>query len=79
MKLSIQKWGNSAGVRLPAPMLQQIGAKIGDCLDVEITADTAVLKVAKPSYCLTELLSEMPEGLPRIAAWDEMADVGQEI
>lgn len=75
MKLNIQKWGNSAAIRLPSSMLTQIGANIGDAVEV----DTTALKVAKPKYKLADLLAEMPQGMPRYEGWDEMQPIGYEV
>jgi antitoxin ChpS len=33
---------------------------------------------AKPSYKLADLIAEMPDGLPRVGAWDETPNVGLE-
>jgi antitoxin ChpS len=74
MKLSIQKWGNSAAIRLPAAMLTEIGASIGDAVEVDPTA----FRVAKPKYKLATLMAEMPQGLPLVEGWDEMLAVGKE-
>jgi len=74
MKLKIQKWGNSAAIRIPAAMLTQIGATIGDAVEV----DPAAFRVAKPEYKLADLLAEMPDGLPMVEGWDTMAPVGKE-
>lgn len=38
IKLDIVKWGNSAAVRLPATVLAQIDAKIGDAFEVDVDA-----------------------------------------
>lgn len=57
MKLNIQKWGNSAAVRLPAAMLAQMGVSVGDKFEVEVTAGAATLRVAKPEYRLTDLVN----------------------
>ncbi|GHT88554.1 multidrug transporter MatE [Betaproteobacteria bacterium] len=78
MKLNIQKWGNSAAVRLPSAMLAQMGAKIGDAFVVDVFAQKAELRVARPHYTLNDLLAEMPEGLPRVEDWDALPDVGKE-
>ena len=78
MKLNIQKWGNSAAVRLPAAMLAQMGMHVGDSFEVEVSADGAMLRVAKPKYKLADLMAEMPEGLPRVEGWDELHDIGKE-
>jgi antitoxin component of MazEF toxin-antitoxin module len=79
MKLNIQKWGNSAAVRLPSAMLAQMGVKIGDAFEVDVSAENALLHVAKPHYKLSDLLAEMPDGLPRVEDWDAMPAVGKEI
>lgn len=80
MKLSIQKWGNSASVRLPAALLEQLGAGIGSALEVSITKEGLLLKPERrPHYTLTDLLAEMPAGdLPMAEGWDEMPTLGQE-
>ena len=78
MKLNIQKWGNSAAIRLPSVVLTQIGAKIGDAIEV----DPAMLKVAKPKYKLEELLAQCDQNASPPAdmqAWDTMAPVGREM
>jgi antitoxin component of MazEF toxin-antitoxin module len=74
MKLNIQKWGNSAAIRLPTAMLAQIGAGIGDSVEV----DPAAFRVAKPKYKLADLLAEMPDGLPMVDGWDTLEPVGKE-
>jgi antitoxin component of MazEF toxin-antitoxin module len=79
MKLNIQKWGNSAAVRLPNLMLTQLGAKVGDAFEVEISPEALLLRVARPRYKLADLLAEMPEGLPRAEGWEDMPPVGREI
>ena len=78
MKLNIQKWGNSAAIRLPASMLSQIGASIGDAIEV----DPAMMKVAKPKYKLSDLLAQCDKNAPPpadMAAWEAMAPVGREV
>ena len=78
MKLNIQKWGNSAAIRLPASMLSQIGASIGDSIEV----DPAMMKVAKPKYKLADLLAQCDKNAPPpadMAAWEAMAPVGREV
>lgn len=78
MKLNIQKWGNSAAVRLPTAMLAQIGATIGDSIEV----DPDAFKVAKPQYKLDDLIAQCNLDAPPPAdmtAWDNMTPVGAEI
>ena len=78
MKLQIQKWGNSAAVRLPGALLAQMQANVGDALELEMSAQHAILKLAKPRYKLADLMAEMPDGLPMLQDWDAMPAVGKE-
>jgi antitoxin ChpS len=78
MKLNIQKWGNSAAVRLPTMMLTQIGATIGDSIEV----DPEAFKVAKPKYKLSELMAECNKDAAPPAdmvSWNNMMPVGAEM
>ncbi len=47
MKLNLTQWGNSAAVRLPAPLLAQLGVKIGDSFEAEVAKDRLTLRVIK--------------------------------
>ncbi|OQA33413.1 MAG: antitoxin ChpS [Betaproteobacteria bacterium ADurb.Bin341] len=78
MKLNIQKWGNSAAVRLPVSMLAQLGVHIGDTFEVDLDKDAVTLRVAKPKYRLADLLAEMPDGLPMVEGWDALPPAGRE-
>ncbi len=78
MKLNIQKWGNSAAIRLPSAMLSQIGAGIGDAVEV----DPKAFRVARPKYKLKELMAQCNHTAPAPAdavAWESMTPVGAEI
>lgn len=78
--MKLQKWGNSAAVRFPKEIVNQLGLSIGDELQTKIEGDTIVIKAAKrPRYTLSDLLAEMPDGAPRAEGWDEMPDVGREV
>ena len=80
MQLSIQKWGNSASVRLPDVLLEQIGAEVGSTLDVAVTQEGLLLKPkCRSSYKLDDLLAEMQGSeLPRVEGWDETPMQGKE-
>lgn len=81
MKLNIQKWGNSAAVRLPASMLAQMGVHVGDSFEVDVAKDSATLRVAKPKYKLADLMAQCDlKAAPPVdlAAWDNAAPVGRE-
>ncbi len=48
MNLTIQKWGNSAALRLPATLLAQLDVQIGDSFEADIAKGTLMLRPAKP-------------------------------
>jgi len=82
MKISIQKWGNSAGIRLPALMLAQMGLKIEDTLDANVSGDVLTLRAAKPRYVLSDLLAQCDakaDAPADLDAWNNMVPVGQEV
>lgn len=57
MKLSIQKWGNGAAVRLQRPLLQQIQCSIGESLEVEVVDGGLFLRpVREPEFSLDDIL-----------------------
>ncbi len=45
MAVTLQKWGNSVGVRLPKPMLEQVGLKEG--AQVDVLVEGVVLSIAR--------------------------------
>ncbi|QDQ29102.1 AbrB/MazE/SpoVT family DNA-binding domain-containing protein [Chitinimonas arctica] len=79
MELPIRRIGNSAGVVIPAPLLQQLKVAVGGSLNATIQGETLTLTSAKPRYKLADLLAEMPGELPRVDGWDEMPPVGREV
>ena len=61
--VTLQKWGNSIGVRLPKPMLEQVGLKEGAQVDVVVEGDHLVIRRGRPK--LADLLARCkPENRP---------------
>lgn len=81
MELSIQKWGNSAAVRLPIELLGILKVTLGDKLSVNVQPDGVLLKAARPSYALADLLAQCDLTAPEpadLAAWSDIKSVGRE-
>jgi antitoxin MazE len=56
-KLEIQKWGNSAAIRLNKGILKQVSCEIGSTFEAIVQDDGIFLKpIAAPNYSLDELL-----------------------
>ncbi len=76
MAVTLQKSGNSVGVRLPKPMLDQIGLKEGKQVDVLVEGDHLVIR--RKRLRLADLLAQCkPENRPDSIDWGP--DVGSEI
>lgn len=78
MKLTIKKWGRSAAIPLPESILTQLGAKIGDSIELNIQVGVATLRATKPRYRLADLLAPIPRCAPAVD-WDVMPPVGKEV
>ena len=60
MAVTLQKWGNSIGVRLPKPMLEQVGLKEGAQVEVLVEGDHLVLR--RQRLKLADLLARCEPG-----------------
>ncbi|MBN3835164.1 AbrB/MazE/SpoVT family DNA-binding domain-containing protein [Burkholderia sp. Ac-20344] len=81
MELKIQKWGNSAAVRLPAVLLEQMHASVGGSLNADVRPDGVLLTPARRKYALDELVAQCDAKAPfpaDMAAWGEVKPVGRE-
>lgn len=57
MRVVVQKWGNSAAVRLPAPTLKDAGMQVGQSLELRVEQGRLVMEPASES--LDDLLAKM--------------------
>lgn len=81
MELSVQKWGNSAAVRLPVELLGILNVTLGGKLSVKVQTDGVLLRAARPSYALADLVAQCDASAPEPAdmeAWANAKPVGRE-
>lgn len=81
MELSIQKWGNSAAVRLPTELLAMLKASLGDKLSVDVRPEGVMLKAKRPAYVLSDLVAQCDLSAKEpadMAAWNKIKPVGRE-
>ena len=73
MTVTIRKWGNSLGLRLPKAVAQSAGIELGSEIDLKVEDGRIVLEpVDVPS--LGELLSQVKRSSrPDLADWGEPA------
>lgn len=77
MQVSISRWGNSLGLRIPKDIAGRVGLAEGDRVDVEADGDRIVISLPRPRYRLEELLVGMtPEAMHEAFDWG--LDLGRE-
>lgn len=73
MHIAVKKWGNSQGVIIPSPVLEQIGAQIGSRLDVTVHNGELILRPQKVAFFSEAYLLE---GLDEhLSHADELAEL----
>lgn len=81
MKLIVQKWGNSAAIRLPVPLINQLNISLGDQLMIDVHPEGILLKPARKTYTLSDLLAQCDKNAPvpaDMAAWNQENQQGRE-
>ena len=59
MNVTIARWGNSLGVRIPKSLAQQVGFSEGSQISMEVEGNKVVITAVKPRYTLSDLLGDM--------------------
>lgn len=88
MQSTIQKWGNSSGIRIPKYILEAIQLSPNDLVDIELVDEKIIISKTKKSHLtVSERISmyyaKAPEQLPHIGRsdteeWDTGAPAGEE-
>ena len=87
MAATIARWGNGAGVRIPAEALRKSGLKVGDLVEAEARPDhSIVIRAVKPHRTRAVTLAKVAamiasielSTLPDAAQFDD-APVGGEV
>lgn len=71
MKIRIQKWGNSYGIRIPSNIIKSLNIKVNDVLDIEQIDKKIVISISDKNKI------SLSENLSKDFSWDE--SVGKEI
>ena len=79
MEARIQKWGNSAGIRIPSSILKSLNLKTNDLLDIIQEGDKIIITVSKKKKISLAERFENYNGknLAKEFVWDE--SVGREL
>lgn len=75
---SIQKWGNSQGVRIPKVILEKVSLKANDRVVILVENGSVVIRPVKRRMALAERIAEYQgEYAPR--EWETGEPVGKEV
>jgi antitoxin MazE len=80
MSITLHRWGNSVGLRLPKPLLEQIGLADGSEVDVKVEGGRLIIEPVRRRrrYTMAELLEGFtPDTQPGEVDWGP--PVGREI
>lgn len=50
MNVTLQRWGNSQGIRIPKSILDELGYKENDKMEITTKEDTIILKKVKKKH-----------------------------
>ena len=77
MRVSVAKWGNSLGLRVPKELAARFGLREGSRVEIVAEDDRLVLIPARAAFTLEELLAGMtPEAMREAFDWGD--DRGRE-
>lgn len=81
-KITISKWGNSSAIRLPKAVMDELGLKQGESIELSVKDGKGLIEPARPKKITLEwIISETkrlgPENAPETVDWGP--DRGSEI
>lgn len=79
MLQTLRKAGGSLVMTIPKAFTDQNGLNEGSQVALRLQGKKLTVEApARPRYKLTDLMAEMPQGLPMVEGWDDMPSVGLE-
>jgi antitoxin MazE len=81
MATTVQKWGNSLGIRIPKSVAEQVQLEIGTEVEFETTDGVLTIRPRRRrrrKYKLSELLAKM-KPQHRHGEWDKSGPRGREV
>ena len=66
--MQVSKWGNSLAVRLPAKLVEELGLKEGDEVEVRAAGTTALEVEPKPKPSVDQLFEDILRMEPKLPA-----------
>ena len=82
MRITIKKWGNSAGIVIPGIVLNELDLKVGQSMEAEVKDNKLILKpLTRKRYTLEELLAQCDMDAQVVSEeeiWGKDSPVGNE-
>lgn len=79
MLQTLRKAGGSLVMTVPKAFIDQNGLAEGSQVELHLSGKKMTVEAPlRPHYKLSDLMSEMSGGLPRVSGWDEMPSIGLE-
>ncbi len=82
MRVTIKKWGNSAGMVIPGAVMKELGLKPGQSMEAHVTNNQLVLTPVSKQYSLEALLAQCDMSAPEISeqeVWGSSKPAGDEV
>ncbi|HEY4436394.1 MAG TPA: AbrB/MazE/SpoVT family DNA-binding domain-containing protein [Lelliottia sp.] len=82
MRITIKKWGNSAGMVIPGTVMKELGLQPGQSMEAQVMNNQLVLTPVAKRYTLEELLAQCDAAAPEISEqkiWGSSGPVGDEV
>ena len=77
-QVAIRSWGNSQGIRIPKEILNRLGLKVSDILDIAVEKDTIIIKKSFVHRSFEDRLAEY-DGKISVADFDWGEPAGREM
>ncbi|MBG9985066.1 AbrB/MazE/SpoVT family DNA-binding domain-containing protein [Aerococcaceae bacterium DSM 111022] len=78
MEVTLSKWGNSSGIRIPKEVLVQLELEVGSELDLQVEKDKLILTKTNKVDSIHDLFKDYDEGSFKTELGDVEA-VGNEL
>lgn len=79
MLQTLRRAGGSLVMTVPKAFIDQNGLGVGSEVELHLFGKKMTIEApSRPRYKLSELMAEMPDGLPLVDGWNEMPPVGME-
>lgn len=62
MSVTMTKWGNNLGLRIPKAIVSQLDLKEGNSMEITVQNGSIILRPEKPKYTLEDMVQQMKEG-----------------